>query len=537
MEADVPPVVASAPPWALSPLGRLSNGFYRVLGEKSSAGRGVPFYPNYAQKILFRKIFVEGRRRILIPKSRKNGISTGVCLALLDMALSGARLSLDLIDRNQLEANKKLGDMVKFPHERLPDYLQRKVTKDAERFYELENGSTVRAAMNARGGTPHGLLVSELGPISFYHPKTAREIVTGAIQAAPMSSLVVVESTAMGKGRSKRGKVQRNGGVDEGNDGANAFYRLVSDALHVPPAMRGPEDWEVLFFAWHDKPGNVLQRPEGYVPKATNDYLDGVEAKCGKVITPAQRAWYQHTAVQGAGLDRFSEQPSDFDECFNAPIKGAIYREALAAARIEGRLTHVNYDPALPCFTAWDLDVGETNIWIFQISGSRVLVPRFVRLENEAAGGAAMFIASLGIRFAQHFLPHDGAARTNRSANVKVENTSYADLLSQAGLKGVTTLSRVPDKWMGINETLKMFPNVWFDAAGCAEGLEGLESYHRNEAGDEPVHDWASHPSDAFRYIAEALATKRLNQFGAAAGRAVGPRNSNTAGRAFAPKW
>jgi phage terminase large subunit len=52
---------------------------------------------------------------------------------------------------------------------------------------------------------------------------------------------------------------------------------------------------------------------------------------------------------------------------------------------------------------------------------------------------------------------------------------------------------------------------VWFDEAKTARGLECLQNYRRelNEKLGEfkalPVHDWASHGADAFRYLAVAI--------------------------------
>jgi hypothetical protein len=53
-----------------------------------------------------------------------------------------------------------------------------------------------------------------------------------------------------------------------------------------------------------------------------------------------------------------------------------------------------------------------------------------------------------------------------------------------------------------------LLPRCWFDATRCAKGLEALQHYRRdynsrlNEFKAVPVHDWASHGADAFRYLA-----------------------------------
>ena len=55
-----------------------------------------------------------------------------------------------------------------------------------------------------------------------------------------------------------------------------------------------------------------------------------------------------------------------------------------------------------------------------------------------------------------------------------------------------------------------MLAKCWFDATKTAIGLTSLRNYRKqfnqrlNEFKPTPVHDWASHPSDAFEVIAQA---------------------------------
>ena len=55
-----------------------------------------------------------------------------------------------------------------------------------------------------------------------------------------------------------------------------------------------------------------------------------------------------------------------------------------------------------------------------------------------------------------------------------------------------------------IEATRQMLANCWFDKEKCKAGLNALQNYRRdfNDKLDQfkatPVHDWASHGSDAF---------------------------------------
>ena len=55
-----------------------------------------------------------------------------------------------------------------------------------------------------------------------------------------------------------------------------------------------------------------------------------------------------------------------------------------------------------------------------------------------------------------------------------------------------------------IEATRQFLKNCWFDAENCKHGIRALQNYRR-EFNDKleqfkatPVHDWASHSSDAF---------------------------------------
>jgi hypothetical protein len=69
---------------------------------------------------------------------------------------------------------------------------------------------------------------------------------------------------------------------------------------------------------------------------------------------------------------------------------------------------------------------------------------------------------------------------------------------------------RTQNLWVGINHVIERFPAIAFRSPQCDNGIEALAAYrqHIEEQGRvtrlEPVGDWASHPADAFRTMAEA---------------------------------
>lgn len=66
----------------------------------------------------------------------------------------------------------------------------------------------------------------------------------------------------------------------------------------------------------------------------------------------------------------------------------------------------------------------------------------------------------------------------------------------------------------GINQARVLFSRCWFDEKACSDGLDCLMNYRRDfnqklgEFKPQPVHDWASHGADAFRYLAMASDTE-----------------------------
>jgi len=462
--------------------GRLSNGFYRIRDRK---GESIPFYPNATQRKLLDLIYVQKRRRIVLPKARKIGCSTCMSLVILDAMNLSANTEAAIIDMSEGDAGKKLRHMVTFAHESLPDELRRGTVRSSDTELALDNGSFCLASASSRGGTPRVMLVSELGKIAHADPKRAEEIQTGAIASVPRNGLIVVESTAMGK--------------------SNYFHKLVVDAQQVPEDKRTEADWSLCFGAWHEDAANTLAGFPDRVTRETNDYLDEIGKLTGKVFTPGQRLWYQVVAVDGQGIFRFREYPSTVEECFNAPIDGAIYGDLMARARAEGRIVPYEWDRAYPVWCSWDIGYADTtDIWWWQLKLNRMDIVKHVTLKRHSAAMAANVLREAGIPVAGHLLPHDADSRTAASGS------SYREELERAGLNNLKIVSRTPDIWIGINSVRDMLPRCTFNLKGCGvsedkgkDGISALEAYHEKDG--KPVHDWSSHPADGLRTAVEGI--------------------------------
>ena len=180
---------------------------------------------------------------------------------------------------------------------------------------------------------------------------------------------------------------------------------------------------------------------------------------------------------------------------------GAIYKSEFEQIKRENRICKVPHDPNLQVYTSWDLGILDpTAIWFYQIYGKEVRVIDHYEANNEPLAHYARILdekaQQFGYRYEKHFAPHDIAAR-DLSSGVSREQTMAT--LGYRMAKGARL--GVEDRIEASRQFLK---NCWFDAEKCKHGIRALQNYRRefNDKLDQfkatPVHDWASHSSDAF---------------------------------------
>ena len=194
----------------------------------------------------------------------------------------------------------------------------------------------------------------------------------------------------------------------------------------------------------------------------------------------------------------------EFECAFDVPALGAIYASEYQAARDERRIGNVPYDPLLPVSTHWDLGIGDaTAIWFAQRLGSEIRVIDYYENRSQPLNHYAAVLKSKPYTYADDWLPHDAQARELTSGK------SAQEVLTSLGRKvRITPKLSLED---GINASRMAFPRCWFDETRTARGLECLQNYRREmndklgELRATPVHDWASHGADAFRYLAVAI--------------------------------
>ena len=190
---------------------------------------------------------------------------------------------------------------------------------------------------------------------------------------------------------------------------------------------------------------------------------------------------------------------------FDAAVVGAYYGRLMAAAEEDKRIGGVPYEPTAQVWTAWDLGIRDsTAIWFAQVVGREIRLIDYYEASGADLGHYCREIVGRPYLYAGHIVPHDAQAKELGTGKSRLE------VLESLGLKNITVapMHRVED---GINAVRTIIPRCWFDAKKCSRGIDALKMY-RSEFDDKlqslkprPVHDWASHGADAFRYLALTL--------------------------------
>jgi hypothetical protein len=464
------------------------------------------FKPFPHQKKLLHKLFRENRRRLLVPKARRMGFSTLINIAQLDSCLNTANFHSKIIDQSQADATDKLVHRIQKAWQHMEDTwgdLPLRCLGKNQSEVRWSNGSLFTADTSGRGGSAvHFEHVSELGPIDFEDPKRADEIIDGAFPAAD-GGIIVVESTAKGpKGH---------------------FKRLCDNAQKIPEADRTVDDWDVLFFAWHDDPRHARQGKMDRISSTNHQYLDHIQEVTGKVITPEQRLWYHITSETTSRIKY--EYPSLLEECWEQPVEGAIYANLINRAREEGRVGHFPHSDHVPVHTIWDLGGPQNTRCVFlqlidgkivivdaQMGGSNLWGDSVLVGPNKPSDWVEL-LRNKPYFYGSHILPHDGNMLTYLGSD-------FQQSLATCGLKNTTRIDRRKGAANErIDQTSMQFNRFFFNIENpnVDVAVKHLELYHRVKETDgiswkdEPKGDFCSHYADAFGDIINAEAQGKFS--------------------------
>lgn len=185
-------------------------------------------------------------------------------------------------------------------------------------------------------------------------------------------------------------------------------------------------------------------------------------------------------------------------------LDGAIFANEIRLATKEERFTRVPWDAGRPVDTFWDLGRADmTAIWFCQQVGFEYRIIDYYENQGPALPHYIKVLKERPYQYETVWLPHDAESELLAS-ELTIEQQVRA-----AGLK-----PRIVPKLtiaQGIEAARAIFSKCYFDAVKCADGIQALTHYRYDvdpdtkEYSQKPLHDWASHGADAFRYMALAL--------------------------------
>jgi phage terminase large subunit len=213
------------------------------------------------------------------------------------------------------------------------------------------------------------------------------------------------------------------------------------------------------------------------------------------------------------------ERASDMDESmiqqeyycsWQAAVKGAYYGKLIEEAEKADRITEVPWDPAQPVETWWDIGVRDnTSIWFVQRTRHVCKVIDFYMSSGVGLNHYAKILKEKPYTYSRHVGPHD--------MKVKEFSTGVTRVQTAAKLGITFTVAPKLSISEGIDAVRNLLPICYFDAKKCKRGIEALSMYRTDyDAASQtfkptPIHDWTSHPADAFR--TGAVVPPMIDQF------------------------
>jgi hypothetical protein len=195
-------------------------------------------------------------------------------------------------------------------------------------------------------------------------------------------------------------------------------------------------------------------------------------------------------------------------------LEGAYYAALMSDALKEGRIRSITFDPDSPVYTSWDLGVRDsTAIWFAQAKPyDRVRLIDYYESHGQPLKHYAEILRQksdeYGYKYARHFGPHDLRGKSLQTGKATIE-VAY-----ELGIDfEIVEMHRIED---GIEAVRVALPDCEFDVDKCKHGITCLNHYKqkkeektgtddRPEFSSKPLHDWASHGADSFRYLVWAL--------------------------------
>ena len=201
------------------------------------------------------------------------------------------------------------------------------------------------------------------------------------------------------------------------------------------------------------------------------------------------------------GEDKYRQE---FECSFDAAVEGSYYGTMLNELEEKKHMQEIPREEISRTFTAWDLGMGDsTSIWVAQLVGTEVRLIDYYENHGVGLDHYVKWIKDNDYSKAEHILPHDVRVRELGTGKSRLE------MLEDSGLQVKIAPRMGLDD--GIQAVRRLLPRCWFNVPKVQNGLNCLRNYRRDYDEkrkiffERPLHDWSSHGSDSFRYLALGL--------------------------------
>ena len=291
-----------------------------------------------------------------------------------------------------------------------------------------------------------------------------------------------------------------------GSDNPDALRGLGFDGVCMDEfALMSPRVWtEVVRPAVSDKLGYVIFIG---TPMGHNQFWDVYDLAVrrggdwyGQLYRASETEIIGAEELEEARLTMPSDQYEQEFECsFQAAVSGAYYGKQIQKAERENRICSIDIDSNVDIETWWDLGIGDsTSIWFAQRIGEEIRLIDYYETNGESLAHYAGVLRDKGYNYSRHIAPHDITTRELGTGKSRLE-VAY-----ELGLDFEVCPRLEVDH--GIEAVRNTLDRCWFDKNRCKYGIDCLRQYRKQfddkmqTFKNKPLHDWASHGSDAFRY-------------------------------------
>ena len=291
-----------------------------------------------------------------------------------------------------------------------------------------------------------------------------------------------------------------------GSDNPDALRGLGFDGVVMDEfALMAPRTWtEVVRPAVSDKLGYVIfiGTPMGHnqfwdvydlAKRIGGDWYAQLYRASETEIIPAEEL---KSARETMPHDQFEQE---YECSFQAAVSGAFYGKQIQKAERDNRICSVDIANNIPVETWWDLGIGDsTSIWFAQRVGNEIHLIDYYETSGEALSHYANVLEEKGYTYGRHVAPHDITTRELGTGKSRLE------VAHDLGLDFEVCPRLEVDH--GIEAVRNTLDRCWFDKNRCKYGIDCLRQYRKQfddkmqTFKNKPLHDWASHGSDAFRY-------------------------------------